>query len=186
VLAIAIGVGAAWWEAWGKLLSPTIPLPEGDRLVLVQTRNTLTSQPELRVAHDFLAWRQDLRTIEELGAYRTGISNLIVAGAPPMAIRSAEMTPGAFRTARVAPVLGRGLQDADARPDAPAVVVLRYDLWQRSLGGRADIVGWIVGVGATRATVIDVMPEDFAYPANQQAWTRLQLRASYGPLEANH
>jgi hypothetical protein len=26
-LAIAIGVGAGWWEVWGKLLSPTIPLP---------------------------------------------------------------------------------------------------------------------------------------------------------------
>src|SRR5918995_6713630 len=40
-LAIAIGVGAGWYQAWGNILSPTIPLPEGPRLVLVQTRNTL-------------------------------------------------------------------------------------------------------------------------------------------------
>src|SRR5687768_14392339 len=87
-LAIAIGVGAGWYQVWGNILWPTIPLPEGDRLVLVQTRNTLTNQPELRVAHDFLEWRRELRTIEELGAYRTGISSLIVGSAPPMAIRS--------------------------------------------------------------------------------------------------
>ena len=182
-LAIAIGVGAGWYQVWGNILSPTIPLPEGDRLVLVQTQNTLTNQPELRVAHDFLEWRRELRTIEELGAYRTGISNLIVGSAPPMVIRSAEMTPGAFRTARVAPVLGRGLQDADAMPGAPAVVVLGYDLWQRSLSGRPDVVGLIATLGGTPATVVGVMPEGFAYPYNQQAWAPLQLRASYSPLE---
>ncbi|HEX5108666.1 MAG TPA: FtsX-like permease family protein [Vicinamibacterales bacterium] len=182
-LAIAIGVGAGWYQVWGNILSPTIPLPEGDRLVLVQTRNTLTNQPELRVAHDFLGWRRDLQTIEELGGYRTGISSLIVGTAPPMAIRSAEMTPGAFRTARVAPALGRGLQDADAMPGAPAVVVLGYDLWQRSLSGRPDVVGLIAMLSGTPATVIGVMPEGFAYPYNQQAWAPLQLRASYGPLQ---
>ena len=67
------------------------------------------------MAHDFLEWQRELHTIEELGAYRTAISTLIVGSAPPMVIRTAEMTPGAFGTARVAPVLGRGLQDADAR-----------------------------------------------------------------------
>ena len=182
-LTIAIAVGAGWYQLWGNLLSPTIPLPEGDRLVLVETRNTLTNQPEARVARDFLEWRRELRTIEELGAYRRGISNLIVAGAPPMAIRSAEMTPGAFRAARMAPVLGRGLQDADAMPGAPAVVVVGHDLWRRSLGGRSDVVGSIVRLGTTPATVIGVMPENFGYPYSQQAWTPLRLRASYGPLE---
>jgi hypothetical protein len=28
----------------GKILSPSIPLPEGERLVLVRTRNTLANQ----------------------------------------------------------------------------------------------------------------------------------------------
>jgi predicted permease len=183
-LGMAIAVGAGWYQVWGNILSPTIPLPEGDRLVLVQTRNTLTNRPELRVAHDFLAWQHGLQTLEDVGAYRPDISTLIVGRAAPMAIRSAAMTPAAFRTARVAPVLGRGLQDADAMPGAPAVVVLDYDLWQRSLGNRPDVVGAIVQLGGTPATVIGVMPEGFAYPYNQQAWVPLQLRASYNPLES--
>lgn len=182
-LAIAIGVGASWYQIWGNILSPTIPLPEGDRLVLVQTQNTLTNQREARVAHDFLEWRRELRTVDELGAYRTGVGTLIAGSAPPAVIRSAAMTPGAFRTARVAPVLGRGLQDADSVPGAPAVVVLGYDLWQRSLSARPDVVGLTATLGGTPATVIGVMPEGFAYPYNQQAWTPLQLRASYDPLQ---
>ncbi len=181
-LAMAIGLGAGWYQVSGDILSPTIPLPEGDRIVLVQTRDTLANQAELRVAHDFLEWRRELRTIEEPGAYRTGISNLIVGSAPSLVIRSAEMTPGAFRTARVAPILGRGLQDADTMPGAPAVVVLGYDLWQRSLGGRSDVVGVIATLGGTPATVVGVMPEGFAFPYNQQAWAPLPLLGSYNPL----
>ena len=78
------------------------------------------------------------------------------------------MTPGAFRTARVTPVLGRGLQDADAAPGAPAVVVLGYDLWQRSLIGRPDVIGLIATFGGTKATVVGVMPEGFAYPSTSR------------------
>ncbi len=71
-LAIAIGVGAGYYDLIGKAMAPTIPLPEGDRLVLIETQNTLTTVPEPRVVRDFLEWRRELQTIEELGAYRTG------------------------------------------------------------------------------------------------------------------
>src|SRR5687767_224686 len=77
-LAIAIGFGAGWYDLTGKVLAPTIPLPDGDRLVLIQTQNTLTNTPELRVARDFLEWRRELRSIEDLGAYRTDTRNLFI------------------------------------------------------------------------------------------------------------
>ena len=94
-LAIAIGIGAGWYDLAGKLLAPTIPLPEGDRLVLVETRNTLTNEPERRVVRDFLEWRRELRMIEELGAYRTDTRNLVVGNAAPESIRMAELTAAA-------------------------------------------------------------------------------------------
>ena len=39
------------------------------------------------VARDFLEWRRELRTIEELGAYRTGTRNLVVGNAAPESLR---------------------------------------------------------------------------------------------------
>ena len=66
-LAIAIGIGAGWYDVVGKVLAPTIPLPEGDRLVSIETHNTLTNQPEPRVLRDFLEWRRGLQTVEDLG-----------------------------------------------------------------------------------------------------------------------
>ena len=182
-LAVAIGLGAGWYNLWNKLLAPTIPLPEGDRIVLIETQNTLTNEPEARVVRDFLAWRRELRTIEDLGAYRTDTRNLIVDKTPPKQIQTAELTAAAFRTARVSPLLGRALLDSDEKPAEPSVVVLGYDVWQRSFGGRDDIVGSSVKLGNTSVTVIGVMPDGFKYPINHEAWTPLQLRAAYSALE---
>lgn len=81
------------------------------------------------------------------------------------------------------PLFGRGLLDSDETAGAPSVIVLGYDVWQRSLGGRQDVVGSVVKIGDTSTTVIGVMPNGFAYPINHDAWTPLQLSASYGALE---
>ena len=182
-LAIAIGVGAGYYDLIGKVMAPAIPLPEGDRLVLIETQNTLTNAPEPRVVRDFLEWRRELQTIEDLGAYRTDTRNLLIGNAAPTPIRMAELTTAAFGAARVRPLLGRALLDSDELPGAPSVVVLGYDAWQRSLGGRPDVVGSVVKLGATPATVIGVMPNGFGYPVNHDAWTPLPLSASYGALE---
>jgi putative ABC transport system permease protein len=184
-LAIAVAIGAGWYDTMGKVLAPTIPLPDGDRIVLVETQNILSNEQEPRVAREFLAWRRELRSIENLGAFREEVRNLIVEDAPPELVRVAELTAGAFRTARVAPLRGRELRDADEAPGAPRVVVLGYDVWQRALGGRSDLIGLEVKLGNSTARVVGVMPEGFAYPYNSDAWTPLELRASYGALEGD-
>jgi predicted permease len=182
-LAIAIAIGAGWYDVTSKFLAPTIPLPEGDRLVSIETQNTLTNEQESRVVRDFLEWRHELRTIEELGAYRTNTRSLTVGNAVPERIRVAELTASAFRTARVAPVFGRALLDTDEVPGAPSVIVVGYGVWQRAFGGRQDLIGSVVKLGNGPATVVGVMPDGFGYPLNHDAWAPLPLRASYGALE---
>ena len=75
-LAIAIGLGAGWYNVMRDQLHPTLPLTDGDRLVEVEVRNAASSAGELPVLHDFLNWRTDVRTIEDLGAYAS-LSNAI-------------------------------------------------------------------------------------------------------------
>jgi predicted permease len=182
-LAIAIAVGATWYDVTGKILSPEIPLPGGDRLVTIDTRHALTREAEPRVARDFLEWRREARTLEQLGAYRSDARNLTAGDAAPEPIQVAELTAEAFGAARVPPLLGRPLLRTDDVPGAPSVVILGYDVWRRVLGGRLDAIGSTVMFGGVPTTVIGVMPRDFAYPWRHEAWTPLPLRASYAPLE---
>ena len=183
-LAIAIGIGAGWYDLTGDLLRPALPLPEGDRIVEVEMRNAVASEDERRLLHDFLTWRRDVRSIEELGAYRTLERNLILGDARPEPVTVAETTASAFRLARVPPLLGRPLLDADEKPGAPPVVVLGYAVWQQRFGGRADAINQPVQLGRAVTTVVGVMPEGFAFPVNHRLWVPLQLRPSgYAPLE---
>ena len=60
-LAIAIGIGAGWYDVMGDLMRPSIPLPEGDRIVEIEMRN-LGGGDERRILHDFGVWRRDARS----------------------------------------------------------------------------------------------------------------------------
>ena len=183
-LAIAIGIGAGWYDVSRQLLHPAVPLPDGDRLVEMDLNNAMKGEDEPRLLHDFLIWRRDMRSVEGLSAHRTIERPLGSSTVPAQPVLLAEMTASGFRVARVAPLLGRTLIDADERPGAPGVVVLGYRVWRSRFGGRPDIVGEEVQLGQAKAVVVGVMPEGFAFPVNHQAWVPLRLRASgYAPLE---
>ena len=140
-IAIAIGLGAGWYDVSRDFFRPTIPLPEGDRIVEIEMRNPRIVGDERRLLHDFMIWRQELKSVEELGAYRTLERLLSVGRANPEPVTVAEISASAFQLVRVPPILGRPLIEADEAPGAPGVVVLGYHVWQQRFGGRADVIG---------------------------------------------
>ena len=183
-IAIAIGLGAGWYDVSRDFFRPTIPLPEGDRIVEIEMRNPRIIGDERRLLHDFMIWRQELKSVEELGAYRTLERLLSVGRANPEPVTVAEISASAFQLVRVPPILGRPLIEADEAPGAPGVVVLGYHVWQQRFGGRADVIGQNVQLGRATSTVVGVMPEGFAFPINHRMSVPLSLRPSgYAPLE---
>jgi predicted permease len=185
-LAIAIGIGAGWYDLSTDLFRPKLPLPDGERIVEIEMRNPMAAGDERRLLHDFLIWRQNVRLTEALGAYRTIERNLVLGTADTRGepVTVAEITASAFQVARVPPLQGRPLVESDEQPGAPPVVVLGYDVWRRHFGGRSDAVGRTVQLGKVTTTVVGVMPEGFAFPINHRLWVPLQLRPSgYAPLE---
>ena len=91
-------------------------------------------------------------------------------------IDAAEISAVAFRVAGVSPLMGRVLVDDDESPQSPAVVVLGNRLWKMRFGADPAVIGRVVRLGATQATVVGVMPEGFAFPVRQSLWTPLRLR----------
>ena len=70
-LAIAIGPGAGWYDFSRDLLRPRLPLPERNRIVEIEMCDSLGREDERRILHDFVGWRRDARSVEQIGAYRT-------------------------------------------------------------------------------------------------------------------
>lgn len=183
-LAIAIGLGAGWYDVTREVLRPRLPFASADRLIEIRMRSTVGAGEETRVLHDLDAWRRDARTLIDLGAYRAVERTLGVGDAPPEPVTVAEISASAFRVTGVAPLLGRPLLDADEAPGAPPVVVLGHALWRRTFGGRAEVIGQTVQLGSIPTTIVGVMPEGFAFPVNHRLWMPLAgRRGGYAPLE---
>ena len=69
--------GAAYLEFLTDLIRPTLPGKDGDRIVGIYNWDLATSAAEQRSLHDFGVWRDQLRSVEELGAYAVLERNLI-------------------------------------------------------------------------------------------------------------
>lgn len=176
-MAFAIWVGAVTFEVTTLFVRPSLPLPDGDRIVLLRNWDIEASDPEPRAVHDFIAWRSTLSSVTDLGAYRDVVRNLITAGGISRPVYGAEVTASAFRIAPTQPLLGRVLQPADELPGAPPVVILGYDVWRARFAGDSRAIGHSVQLGETHATVVGVMPEGFKFPVSHELWTQLRPEA---------
>ncbi len=175
-MAVAVAIGASFFSFIAAMVNPALPLDEGGRVVAIQNVDAARSEHQRGTQlHDLATWREDLSTVEDVGAYRTVDRNVLTADGRAEPMRVAEMSASGFRVARVPPLLGRYLMDEDERPGAPAVVVIGHRVWQTRFGGRGDVVGATVRMGTTEHTVVGVMPEGFAFPVNNRMWAPLRL-----------
>ncbi|MCB1021043.1 MAG: ABC transporter permease, partial [Acidobacteria bacterium] len=183
---IAVGVAiaaGAFSVIHGAFLASTLPLEEGDRLVSLEIWDAAASKPEVRILHDFRLWREELRSVEELSAFRTVTLNLIAPERQPESIRAASMSASGFKATRVAPLMGRYLTEEDEREGAPWAVVIAESVWRNRFAGDPAILGKTIQLGATLHTIVGVMPEGFAFPVNHRFWIPLRLDLSpAGPL----
>ena len=129
---------------------------------------------EEKVLHDFLEWRQSLRSLTEIGAWRDSSRNLIVSAGDPRPVNVAEMSVSGFRVSDGEPLMGRVLVEADEQPAAPAVAVIGYDVWRTRLFSDPHVLGRVVKLGNEDATVVGVMREGFEFPVSHDVWLPLK------------
>jgi predicted permease len=178
-IAFAIACAALVFEGVTQVLHPRLPLPDGNRVVGIRLWNAASSRVEGQSLYYYASWRNELRSIAELGAYSEDTYNLAdSAGGGAAPARLAAITVSGFRVARVAPLFGRAFVEADGRLGAPLVTILGFKIWQQRFAGDSNIVGRSVRVGGQLHTVIGVMPEGFAYPIQYEIWTALQVAAT--------
>ena len=187
-MAFAIVVGIVIFQFAGLFLYPSLPLANGDRIVQLSLRDISENQQEPKALYDFISWRDSLRTIDNLGAWRDSTRNLIVlhpsaqsprAGGPaadgdarPAFV--AEMSSSGFAIADGQPLMGRVLTPADEQPAAPAVAVIGHDVWQTRFGSDPNVLGRTVQLGDEHATIVGVMREGFAFPVSHELWVPLK------------
>ena len=177
-MALTIGLGTAIFTLWNTATTTTLPLPDGDRIVAIQSSDAATQQIHRDSSlPDFRRWRELLRSVTDVSAMRLVERTLITPGGASGPISVAEMTASAFRLARVQPVLGRPLIDDDERGGAN-VVVIGFELWQAGFSSDPAVLGRRLQLDDVSYTVVGVMPREFAFPVSQRIWIPLRTNPS--------
>ena len=183
-MAFAIWLGAGTFELVSQALWPKMKIPGAERMVGMRVWDAEKNQTESRALYEFTMWRRELRSLVDIGAFRTVKRNLVTNDGVGEPVDIAEISAAGFRLASPSPLLGRALVDADEAPGAPAVVVLGEDLWQSRLGGDPNIIGSTIQLGRTAATVVGVLPRAYRFPVNHGVWAPLRVaELEYGPRE---
>ena len=161
-LALAIGVSTAVFSVLEATVIRPLPYHDASRIV-----GLVTYSPEGYTQPaswgQYKDWRSNNHTLSALAGYEPGSANLESAnGAAP--IRAVYTTDNFFDVFEVKPILGRTFRVDEGEAGHNDVVILSYELWRQTLGGRKDVVGSMVRVDGVPNEVIGVMPAGFRFP----------------------
>jgi hypothetical protein len=115
-IAVGIALGTLYFEALNKWQNPRLPIPAADRVVSIRIWDTNAVASESRSLHDFAIWREQVRTIDNLGAAGPFVRNLATEDGRVEPVRGAEVTADAFALMGTPPLLGRTLTEQDEQP----------------------------------------------------------------------
>lgn len=186
VLALGLGIGATT-TMFGIVRGGTrsLPVPEPDRIVAVSSLLAATGADAPISPADFQQLQTSLSTLD-VSAFRMESVNLGADAAwAADRIASARVTTNTFALLGIAPVRGRDLTADDARPGAPAVVIIADDLWRSRFQADPAVVGTDVRVDGMVRTIVGVMPPRFGFPVHARLWLPLTIDAlaSQAPVD---
>jgi putative ABC transport system permease protein len=165
ILTLSLGIGAttAIFSAIdGAMLKP-LPFRDADRVIaLFQTDRAKGTSRDDVAPGNFVDWRARTAAFSHMAAAEP-YSLVIATPEGRERVGNWNVTRDFFSILEVKPALGRLLESSDFLPRGPLVVVLTHGSWQRRFGADARIVGKRLMVGETPATIVGVLPRNFAY-----------------------
>jgi putative ABC transport system permease protein len=180
VLTLALGIGGntAIFSVVDQLLLRPLPYPDGEQLLTVYealgTGPAAASRNVVSPAN-WLDWQRESRTLRMAAAWQTFPVTLTGVGEPAR-LNAQLVSSEFFPLLGVQPLLGRTVSENDDRPNAPAVAVLSYQLWQRRFGGDPGVIGRVVQFNDRPAEIIGVMPPGFRFVyQDNDVWSAYRL-----------
>jgi putative ABC transport system permease protein len=178
ILTLALGIGAntAIFSLVNAVLIRPLPFAEPERLVWTWGEfsggNRASTSPP-----DFLDYRAQNRSFEELAATYFNSFNLTGAGEPERIIGSM-VTTNFFQALGVKPVRGRAFLPEEEQSGRERVAIIGQGLWQRRFGGDPQIIGKTIQLDGRSHTVVGVAPDATRALQEAEIWTPLTFENS--------
>jgi len=187
VLALGICAVTTMFSVVNGVMLRGFSFPNADRLASANfvdpTTATFFGVNGQITAMDFNELLPMQQSFEMMAAYLNGSTVNVTINGKPQRYTGVYTTENFLRILGVRPVKGRDFEAADNQPGAEKVAIIGYGIWQRDFGGGDDVVGRVVRINGTPATIIGVMARGFAFPQNEELW--LPLYSEFPPRPRN-
>lgn len=171
IFALGIGLTSGVFElVRGALLTPP-PYPHAERFVCVSCAKMGQRENGQCPAAAWLAWRNEAKSFEALAAYGWTFDYLVAPDGSQI-IQGMDVTTSYFDLIGIKPLLGRTFLPSEIAAKPDPVIILGYDLWQKSFGGDQHIIGQTVHISRHDGpvTIVGVMPPGLRFlPAASDA-----------------
>jgi predicted permease len=186
VSTLALGLAAAttiFGFIEGVLLEP-LPYRDPERLVALFQDEGLDDGRYPASPAAFLSWRAEGEGLQQLTAARP-FAPVLGGEQGARRVEGLLATPELFELLGVSPLLGTTFASPAEHVEASEkVVVIGWALWQRELGGRADIVGETLRLDGEPYRVLGVMPKGFRFPPFWATGAELWAPLVFEPRDA--
>jgi predicted permease len=169
ILTLALGMGAntaIFSVLEGVVLAP-LPYPQPDRLVVLALYNRTLGYPTDLSYPDFLDWKANSRSFQEIAAFAPQGFDLTSPGDPEH-VDGKEVSSNFFETLDVKLALGRELTAAEDRPGEARAVIISDRLWRDRFGGNPAALGRNLTLNGVGYMIAGVLRPGFRF-GNQQA-----------------
>ena len=162
ILGLGIGVNTAIFSIVYAVTLKPLPFAEPTRLIAIHGGRATNSDVSLAYP-DFVDFREQSTSIEQMGGYTSGGVTLTGAGDAD-ALDASFVTPDFFQVLRVKPLVGRVFEANDNVKGAAPVAILSEAVWRRRFAADPGVVGRGITIDRTGFTIVGVMAQDFEYP----------------------
>lgn len=184
-IALAIAANSAIFSVVNAVLLRPLPFTDPDRLIQVAEKNDKLNLPSFGASVlNFLSWREQTRTFDELAAIGFGTFTLTGTGEPEQ-LSGNRISPALTRVLGVAPVIGRAFTDDEEKPGAARVAMIGEGVWRRQFGGDRTLIGRTIALDGVPTTVVGVAPASLNLISGGDVYTPLTIDPAK-ELRLNH
>jgi putative ABC transport system permease protein len=180
VSTLMLGIGATtaiYTVVYAVLLAP-LPYPDANQLVMVWSR--VGGHNNGISAGDFLDWKQQSKSFQQLEAWTDGSFNLATQDQPEqMPVK--RLTPGWYNMQGIPFLMGRDFLPAEGVPGREHELILTYKLWKR-LGANRGILGQALRLNGEPYTVVGVLSPGLPDRFDEE----LAVPLAFRPEQINH
>lgn len=177
LLAVAIGAVTAVYAIAAAVVMRPFPFTAQDRIVVIWQTDTHRGVPVVEIAYgEMTDWRARSRSFAQMAVVGSVNWSLTLTGTSPEQIPMAAVSSSFFEVLGASPLLGHAFGATDEDGMMPRRMVISYGLWTRRFGrdpaviGRAVSVRFDAGNPPVPVEITGVMPREFDYPRQADAW----------------